>query len=72
MEEKTSLTTLKEEKDLLTEQIEIAQKYLVLQLLTTPDPMQNTTIQSTSQYMYESQKRIAEIVSSVRILYQIK
>uniref|UniRef100_A0A1X7V868 Uncharacterized protein n=1 Tax=Amphimedon queenslandica TaxID=400682 RepID=A0A1X7V868_AMPQE len=61
MEAKTSVTTLKEEKDLLTEQIKIAQQYLVLQLLTTPDPMQNTTVQSTSQYMYESQKRIAEI-----------
>lgn len=63
MEAKTCVTALREEKELLTEQVKVAQQYLVLQLLTTPDPLQNTIVQSTSQYVNDSQKRIAEIVS---------
>ena len=62
MEAKTCVTALRE-KELLTEQVKVAQQYLVLQLLTTPDPLQNTIVQSTSQYVNDSQKRIAEIVS---------
>ena len=62
MEAKTCVTALREE-ELLTEQVKVAQQYLVLQLLTTPDPLQNTIVQSTSQYVNDSQKRIAEIVS---------
>ena len=48
MEAKTCVTALREE-ELLTEQVKVAQQYLVLQLLTTPDPLQNTIVQSTSQ-----------------------
>ena len=36
------MTALREE--LLIEQVKVAQQYLVLQLLTTPDPLQKTII----------------------------
>ena len=46
MEAKTCVTVLGEE-ELLIEQVKVAQQYLVLQLLTTPDPLQNTIIIKT-------------------------
>lgn len=56
---KVSLRALKEE---LTSLINIANQYLVLQLLTTTDPQRNTTVQSTAKDIHDNTNRITVIV----------
>lgn len=62
MKAKNSLKELEQEKSQLTNQLTVAQQYLVLQLLTTQNPLQNPVVTSTSDYIKNTSILIAEKV----------
>ena len=68
MQAKVSQSEFEQEKITLTSKINIAQQYLVLQLLTTPEPLQNQTVISTSEYIKTNTNRITEIVWKILLL----
>lgn len=68
MEAKTAQHELEEEKNRLASEVEASQQYLVVQLLTIPDPMQNQSVLTTSQHINSNNNRIKEIVCSFTIM----
>ena len=65
MTAKLALRDLENEKLSLTNQVNIAHQYHVLQLLTTQNPQQNPVVISTSKHIHDSTNRIAIIVCEV-------
>lgn len=68
MEAKVSLIQLEQEKTLLITQMNIAEQYLVFQLLMIQDPLQNAVVQSTAEHIKDNTNRITEIVCTTGLL----
>ena len=59
---KLSVRDLENEKMCLSNEVNIANQYLVLQLLSIPNPQQNPVVISTSRHIHDSTNRFAMIV----------